>query len=119
MAEGDLVDEAIALGLYRELLDMLEGASKYSDVELFEGLDRHSRRLRSMAIMHLQFMIDFNYQGAEKKNIAVGDKVRSNFPDYFEAWKLAGIPGMASILLERMILDSRCHDTKVRDLSDF
>lgn len=105
MAEADLVDEAIALGLYGEVLAILEGTSKYSDVELFEGLDRHSRRLRSMAIMHLQFMVKFDYVGQDKKSITVGNRIHSNFPDYFEAWKLAGIPGVASILLEKMISD--------------
>ncbi|MBB6487814.1 hypothetical protein [Rhizobium lusitanum] len=112
MAEGDLVDEAMGLGRYAELLAMLEGTSKYSDVELFERLDRHSRRLRSMAIMHLQFIVEFGYVGQDKKNITVGNRIHSNFPDYFEAWKLAGIPGMASILLENMISDFKSSSNK-------
>lgn len=112
MAEGDLVDEAIALGLHGELLAILEGTSEYSDVELFERLDRHSRRLRSMAIMHLQFIVEFGYAGQEKKSITVGNRIHSNFPDYFEAWKLAGIPGMSSILLENMISDFKSSNNK-------
>lgn len=100
-----MVDEAMGLGLSAELLAMLEGTSEYSDVELFETLDRHSRRLRSMALMHMQFVVKFGYSGSEERHIKIGKIIHSNFPDYFSAWKLAGTPGVSPTLLENMIRD--------------
>lgn len=65
-----------------------------------------------MAIMHLEFVVKFGYSSSSKKNISVGDKIYSNFPDYFEAWKLAGIPGIAPILLRKMISDFKSSRNK-------
>lgn len=105
MTEGDLVEEVIRLGLQEDLLKILEGSSKYFDEMLLLDLDRHSRRLRSMALMHMQFMVKFGYSGAEERHIKVGKIIHSNFPDYFSAWKLAGTPGVSPTLLENMIRD--------------
>lgn len=107
MSEGLLVDEAMSLGLQAELLGMLDGNSQYFDARFFEDLDHHSRRLRSMALMHLQFAVTFNYTGSEARNVTVGKIIHSNYPDHFEAWKLAGIPGMSPYLLGKMLADYR------------
>ena len=105
MTEGDLVDEALKLGLQQELLGILEGKSRYFDERLLDDLDRHSRRLRSMALMHMQFVVKFGYSGSEERHIKIGKIIHSNFPDYFSAWKLAGTPGVSPTLLENMIRD--------------
>ena len=115
MSEGLLVDEAMSLGLQAELLGMLDGSSQYFDARFFEDLDRHSRRLRSMALLHLQFAVTFNYTGSETRHITVGKIIHSSYPDYFEAWKLAGIPGMSSYLLEKMLADYRSRSAPVAD----
>lgn len=107
MSEGQLVDKAMELGLQAELLGMLDGTSKYFDKRFYEELDRHSRRLRSLAMMHLQFAVQFSYTGSEERHIQVGKIIHSSYPDYFEAWKLAGIPGMSLYLLEKMLDDHR------------
>jgi hypothetical protein len=107
MSEEELVSEAMELGLQAELLAMLDGTSKYSDERFFKELDRHSRRLRSMALSHLQFAVQFNYVGSETRHIKVGKIIHSTYPDYFEAWKLAGVPGLSPYLLQKMLDDYR------------
>ncbi|SCB39858.1 hypothetical protein [Rhizobium hainanense] len=115
MSEGLLVDEAMSLGLQAELLGMLDGSSQYFDARFFEDLDRHSRRLRSMTLLHLQFAVTFNYTGSETRHITVGKIIHSSYPDYFEAWKLAGIPGMSVYLLGKMIEDYRSRSAPSAD----
>jgi hypothetical protein len=112
MSEGHLVSEAMGQGLQAELLGMLDGTSKYFDPRFFEGLDRHSSRLRSMALMHLQFAVKFNYTGPEERHVMVGKIIHSTYPDYFEAWKLAGVPGMSPYLLQKMLDDYRLNSVR-------
>jgi len=107
MSEITLIDEAIALGLTAELLAMLEGSSKYSDVSLFDRLDKHSKRLRDMTILHLKFVVEFKRGLNSEETVKVGKIVHSSFPQYFEAWKLAGIPGISTSCLDGMVNDFR------------
>lgn len=106
MSEESLVDRALELGLTKELLAVLEGNSTYSDVDSIDNLDRHSRRLRSMAMIHLQFMLRFGASELEDKQIEVDGKVYSSYPEYFSAWKLAGIPGILPYRLDAMIKEA-------------
>ncbi|AHG49782.1 hypothetical protein RLEG12_02560 (plasmid) [Rhizobium leguminosarum bv. trifolii CB782] len=106
MSEASFVDRALELGLTKELLAILEGNSKYSDVESIDSLDRHSRRLRSMAMIHLKFMLRFGSSESESKQIEVDGKIYSSYPEYFGAWKLAGIPGILPYRLDAMIKEA-------------
>lgn len=106
MSEEALVDRALELGLTEELLAVLEGNSTYSDLDAIDNLDRHSRRLRSMAMIHLKFMLRFGFSGSEDKQIEVDGKVYSSYPEYFSAWKLAGIPGILPYRLDAMIKEA-------------
>ncbi|QND17823.1 hypothetical protein HB775_29360 (plasmid) [Rhizobium leguminosarum bv. trifolii] len=106
MSEETLVDRALELGLAKELLAVLEGNSTYSDVDSIDSLDRHSRRLRSMAMIHLKFMLEFGSLESERKQVEVDGKVYSSCPEYFSAWKLAGIPGILPCRLDAMIKEA-------------
>ncbi|MGO4569434.1 hypothetical protein AB4Z52_31410 [Rhizobium sp. 2YAF20] len=105
MSEANLIDDALSLGLARELLGMMEGESEYSDIDSILKLDRHSGRLLNMATRHIDFMLEFGCDVKEHKTAKKEGKVYSSYPEYFEAWKLAGIPGISLSQLTTMIED--------------
>ena len=109
VSEKELIEKAISLKLHSELLAMLEGKSEYADPSLREKLDRHSRRLMQLTIDHLQYAVDFNYLGEDEMSRKINGKIVCNYPQYFEAWKLAGAPGISITALLNLIDASGTH----------
>ncbi|MGH1351431.1 MAG: hypothetical protein ACRBBN_11585 [Methyloligellaceae bacterium] len=106
-SEKDLIEIVDSLHLHEQLHDMLAGTSEYSDLDAIESLDKHSRRLAAMAQRHLDYVIRFNDPGNEEKSQKVGSHIYSNYPDYYQAWQLAGLPGVSLYMLEKLIDDNR------------
>jgi len=59
-----------------------------------------------MAMIHLKFMLRFGSSESESKQIEVDGKIYSSYPEYFSAWKLAGIPGILPYRLDAMIKEA-------------
>lgn len=93
------LDWLIQNGFASELSEIILGKSEYSDMRAFDKLDRHSHRLRTMVLHHLSFVSEF---GIERigETIVKGSKTHIAFPEYFEAWKLAGAPGVSYSLID-------------------
>ncbi len=85
-----------------DVLNMLLGENEYADPEAFEKLDVHSLHLRRMAIRHLEFLVNFGFKKETQKQ---DGKLYSTYPEYFNAWKLAGCPGISLALLEQLRID--------------
>ncbi len=104
MQEGFDVDWLVKHGYAADLLAMLIGENEYADQEAFETMDRHSSRLRSAAIRHLEFIMSY---GNRTHPMHVDGKIISPCPEYFEAWKLAGCPGLSLYQLDRLVKSKR------------
>jgi hypothetical protein len=100
--EQRLIKDVLDNGLAPALLDVMNGESEYSDSMAYNKMDAHSRRLYTMARMHLEFIIKY---GNDKDSVRDGSHVYSNFKNFFEAWQLAGLPGISLELLEKMLKD--------------
>ncbi|MGO4114855.1 hypothetical protein ACC786_17320 [Rhizobium ruizarguesonis] len=100
MKEGFDIDWLVDRGFAADIVKMLVGENEFADLDAFESLDRHSRRLRGMALQHLQFFIEY---GDRKDPVEVDGKILSPYPEYFYAWKLAGCPGISLHQLNRLI----------------
>lgn len=104
MQEGFDVDWLVENGFVTDLLKALTGDGEFCDEDAFKKLDIHSRQLRRMTILHLEYLIADGHAGAvadEDKNII------SPYPEYFEAWKLAGCPGLSLYQLDRLVKSKR------------
>ena len=100
--EQRLIKDVLDNGLAHALLDIMNGDSKYSDLAAYNKMDIHSKRLYTMARMHIEFIIRY---GDDKDVAKDGRHVYSNFKNFFEAWQLAGLPGISPELLEQMLRD--------------
>jgi hypothetical protein len=100
--EQRLIREVLDNGLAHALLDIMNGDSNYSDLTAYNTMDKHSTRLYTMARMHLEFIIKY---GDSKDSVVDGHHVHSSFKNFFEAWQLAGLPGISPERLEQMLRD--------------
>jgi len=100
LALEEKIDWLVSHGSAIDLLKMLLGENDYADLDAFERMDIHSSRLRSMAIKHLEFMIE---HGNMTDALTVNGRIVSPYPEYFAAWKLAGCPGISLYQLDRLI----------------
>lgn len=99
MQEGFDIEWLLDNGSASDLLDMLTGKNEYADHDTFDTMDRHSRHLRRMTLQHLEFLVEY---GDRKDPVCLDGKVISPYPEYLEAWKLAGCPGISVNQLERL-----------------
>jgi hypothetical protein len=98
------IDWLVDHGFASDVLKMLLGENEYADLEAFESLDKYSHRLRGMTIRHLEFLID---HGSRTDPMEMDGKILSPFPEYFEAWKLVGCPGISLHQLDRLVAAKR------------
>jgi hypothetical protein len=102
-----MIEALIRNGFAMELANMLLGEGEYADFEALASLDKHSYRLKGMAARHLEFVAEF---GDISESVWKGKLLLSPYPEYYEAWKLAGFPGIGSATLERL------HDERAKTL---
>ena len=103
-------------GYAKDIIEALNGESGYSCLVEYKKLDRHSLHLRGMAIRHLEYLIENKnidlsvYPNVNFQNIKTDNKILSSNHDYFNAWNLAGFPGMSIDQLNRLALDRGYED---------
>jgi len=98
-------------GYSKDIIEALSGENSYSSIVEYEKLDVHSRHLRHMSILHLEYLlankdIDLNeYPNIKLQAVTLNNKVISSFLDHFNAWNLAGFPGISIDQLNRLASD--------------
>ncbi|WP_455296545.1 hypothetical protein [Brucella pituitosa] len=101
-APTEMIDWLLMNGHAGDVLAMMLGENKYADIDSFNKMDSNSNILRTMVVHHLEFIIRF---GDVENSIEVDGKIFSPNPEYFEAWKLAMMPGISLTQLHRMCID--------------
>ena len=86
----------------KEVLELMEGESPYSDDRQADELDRDSGRAWSLALHYVRFVSEF---GPVEGRVVRDGKVHQGFPEDFEAWLRMGAPGMSSGELDRYLRD--------------
>jgi len=94
----DQLDWLTKNGFAGDLQRIILGESEFSDMRDYENLDRHSLRLRRMTLEYLSFVDKFGIDQVGEV-IRHGTHTYSAHPEYFEAWKLSGAPGISSHLI--------------------
>ena len=97
----DLIRRIVNQGRLKDLLDLMEGYSPYSDENLVENIPKKigsgSARWDQlytyrMAVEHIRFVLKY---GSDINHIVEKDgKVYSSYPDYFEKWLNEGCCGL-------------------------
>ncbi len=100
---NEKLDLIIKNGFAKDLLLTLQGKNEFSNMRDFDSLDSFSLRLRGMAMKHLEFVSKYGVE-AVGETVSDGRHVHTAFPDYFNAWILAGCPGISVQSLDSLYL---------------
>jgi len=93
LSADELVDQIVEQKKAHILHGALTGENEFYEPETLPELDKHSIRLLTGALGHLEHLSYLEGQVINEGHVTDFDH------DYFKAWKLAGTPGISKVIL--------------------